>query len=181
MTDNRANAKTAGKRPAAMQNGEIVNAMIEGMAGGFAGRRRARECIPLDTTIVIHNGEEGSVSADFVHVKSRGIVQRAMALLEAWKFQPASIRGSRLPVDIIALRGDVDMLVQVISSKHPIPDAKTLLERYRQKINALRLMGTAARFRKILMAYSVPWGWKHYDVLPGGLMPAWDLHRLPTG
>lgn len=181
MTDRKANLTSAGKIPAATQNERIVNAMIEGIAGGLAGRSRARERIPPDTTIVIHDKEEGSVSADFVHVRTRSIVQRAMALLEAWKFQPASIRGSRLPVDIIALRGDVDMLVQVISSKHPIPDAKTLVEHYRKKINALRQMGTAARFRKILMAHSVPCGWKHYDVLPGGLMPAWDLHKLPTG
>ena len=115
-----------------------------------------------------------------MYVKTRGIVQRAMELLESWKYQPASIRGSKLPVDIVALRDDMDMLVQVISSKHPILDAKTLLRRYARKIHDLRQMGTAKRFRKILMAHSLPCGWKYYDVLPGGLIPAWDLHKLST-
>ncbi len=92
----------------------------------------------------------------------------------------ASIRGSKLPVDIIALHDDRDMLVQVVSSKHPIPDVSSLYQRFAQKIDALRLMGTAKRFRKILMAHSLPCGWRHYDVLPGGLIPAWDLHELST-
>jgi len=128
-------------------------------------------------TVIIHGNKKGGVSVKDMYQKTRGIVQRAMELLESWKFQPASIRGSTLPVDIVALRDDMDMLVQVISSKHPILDAKTLLRRYKKKIDALRLMGTASRFRKVLMAYSMPCGWKHYDVLPGGLMPAWDLHK----
>ena len=128
-------------------------------------------------TIIMHEKKKGKISVKDMYQKTRGIVQRAMELLESWKFQPASIRGSKLPVDIVALRDDMDMLVQVISSKHPILDAKTLLRRYKKKIDALRLMGTSSRFRKILMAHSLPCGWKHYDVLPGGLIPAWDLHK----
>jgi len=129
-------------------------------------------------TVIIHEKKNGRVSVKDMYQKTRGIVQRAMDLLESWKFQPASIRGSKLPVDIVALRDDMDMLVQVISSKHPILDAKTLFRRYKKKIDAIRLMGTASRVRKVLMAYSMPCGWKHYDVLPGGLIPAWDLHKV---
>ena len=131
-------------------------------------------------TIIIHEEKKRGISVQNMYVKTRGIVHRAMELLESWKFQPASIRGSKLPVDIIALRDAMDMLVQVISSKHPILDAKTLLRRYAGKIHDLRQMGTAKRFRKILMAHSLPCGWKYYDVLPGGLIPAWDLHKLST-
>jgi len=181
MTDRKANQKGSEKAPAIPGNVPIVNALIGGLAEGLSHRNRDHKPFPPETTIVIHEEKKGTVSADVVYVKTRGIVQRAMDLLEAWKFQPASIRGSRLPVDIIALRDDMDMLVQVISSKHPIPNAKTLVEKYRKKIDVLRLMGTSGRFRKILMAHSVSCGWKHYDVLPGGLVPAWDLHRLPTG
>jgi hypothetical protein len=130
-----------------------------------------------EATVIIHDKKRGGISVKDMYQKTRGIVQRAMELLESWKFQPASIRGSKLPVDIVALRDDMDMLVQVISSKHPILDAKTLFRRYKKKIDALRLMGTSSRFRKILMAHSLPCGWKHYDVLPGGLIPAWDLHK----
>lgn len=129
-------------------------------------------------TVIIQEKKKGGISVKDMYVKTRGIVHRAMDLLESWKYQPASIRGSKLPVDIVALRDDMDMLVQVVSSKHPITDAKTLFRRYAKKIDEFRLMGTAGRFRKILMAHSMPCGWKHYDVLPGGLIPAWDLHKL---
>lgn len=94
----------------------------------------------IQTTVVIHDKKKGGISMMNMYVKTRGIVQQAMDLLESWKYQPASICSSKLPVDIVALSDDMDMLVLVISSKHPIPDAK--------KINAIRLMGTAARFRK---------------------------------
>lgn len=144
-------------------------------------RKRSPAKVISETTVIIHE-EEGrdSVPALDIYLKNRGIVHRAMELLEAWKYLPARISSARIPVDIIALRDDMDMIVQVISSKHPIPDANTLVRNYAEKIDALRLMGAARRYRKILMAYSMPCGWRHYDVLPGGLIPAWDLHKLPA-
>ncbi len=135
-----------------------------------------------ETTVILHEPEGGdSVPALDIYLKNRGVVQRAMRLLEAWKYLPARIVSAKLPVDIVALHEDMDMLVQVISSKHPIADVKMLYLNYKQKIDALRRMGVARRYRKILMAYSMPCGWKHYDVLPGGLIPAWDLHKLSVG
>jgi hypothetical protein len=41
-------------------------------------------------------------------------------------------------------------------------------------------MGTSKQFRKVLLAYSASCGWKYYDVLPGGLIPAWDLPEPPA-
>jgi hypothetical protein len=113
-------------------------------------------------------------------MKNRGIVHRAMGLLHAWKYLPARIVSARLPVDIIALHQDTDILAQVISSKHPITDVNMLYRNYAKKIDDLRLMDRARRYRKIVMSWSMPSGWKHYDVLPGGLIPAWDLHKLPV-
>jgi hypothetical protein len=98
-----------------------------------------------------------------------------MELLHAWKFLPARISSSRVPVDIIAIRGDMALLAQVISSKKPIPDAKALVRDYAARIDALRQMGTSSQFRKIVMATSKLCGWKYYEVLPGGLIPAWSL------
>jgi len=134
-----------------------------------------------EPTVIIHEQEgRDSISPVDCYQKNRGIVHRAMELLKAWKYLPARIVSATLPVDIIALRDDMDMLVQVISSKHPILNVKTLYRNYAKKIDSVRLMGVARRYRLILMAYSMPCGWKHYDVLPGGLMPAWDLHNLPA-
>ena len=135
----------------------------------------------ISTDIIIHElNDDGSLTGVDEYLKNRGIVHRAMNLLEEWKFLPAWISCSKVPVDIIALRKDMALLIQVISSKKPVPDAKTLVRLYAKKIHALRKMGTTAQFRKMLMAYSKLCGWKYYEVLPGGLIPAWDLPDLPA-
>ncbi|WP_372962076.1 hypothetical protein [Methanoregula sp.] len=114
------------------------------------------------------------------YLRSAGIVHRALRLFEDWKYQPARIICSCIPVDIIAIRRDCVLLVQVISSRAPDLDAATLTRQYGSKIQNLRAMGTQAQFRKILLAYSRNSGWKYYDVLPGGLIPAWDLPEPPA-
>jgi hypothetical protein len=141
----------------------------------IAGKRK------ITTEIIVHelNGD-GTLPGFDDYLKNRGIVHRAMHLLEEWKFMPARISCSKVPVDIIALRKDMALLIQVISSKKPVPDAKTLVRLYAKKIHALRTMGTTAQFRKMLMAYSKLCGWKYYEVLPGGLIPAWDLPDVPA-
>ncbi len=138
--------------------------------------RTAPEMEAADAMVVLHElGDEGTPGDVDEYLRNRGVVHSAMRLLEEWKFMPARITSSKVPVDIIALRRDMALLIQVISSKKPIPDAKTLVRHYAKKIDALRRMGTTAQFRKVLMAYSKLCGWKYYDVLPGGLIPAWDL------
>ncbi len=131
---------------------------------------------PVAADIIIHETDnEGSLRQPRVSLKDRGIVHRAMQILREWKFIPARVLCAAVPVDIIAMRRDVSLLVQVISSKHPIPCAKRLVQLYRKKIQDLRILGTSAQYRKLIMAHSVPCGWKFYDVMPGGLIPAWDL------
>jgi hypothetical protein len=131
---------------------------------------------PVAADIILHETDsEGSLQKPGVWLKPRGIVHRAMQILREWNFVPARIICSPVPVDIVAMRQDMSLLVQVISSKQPIPCAKTLVRCYRKKIQYLRSLGTDSRFRKLLMAWSQPCGWKYYDVLPGGLKPAWDL------
>jgi hypothetical protein len=133
------------------------------------------------TTVIVHEPEGGdSISALGSYLKNRGIVHRAMELLEGWGYNPARIVSAKLPVDIVAIHKDTDILAQVISSRHPITDVSMLYRSYTKKIDDLRLMDIARRYRKIVMSWSMPLGWKHYDVLPGGLIPAWDLHKLPV-
>jgi hypothetical protein len=184
MVSRKGTGGEASARTGKEEDNSLARAARIALSGSGTGMIRKTAVIEMpapartQTTVIIHEKKKGGISVKDMYVKTRGIVQRAMDLLESWKYQPASIRASKLPVDIVALRDDMDMLVQVISSKHPIPDARTLIQRYAKKIDALRLMGTAKRFRKILMAHSLPCGWRHYDVLPGGLIPAWDLHKL---
>ena len=113
------------------------------------------------------------------YLRGTGVVYRAMQLLEGWKYMTARISSAKVPVDIIALRNDVVLLVQVISSRRPLPDAKTILQHYAEKIASLRSMGTAFQFRKMLLAYSRRCGWKYFEVLPSGLIPVWNIPAVP--
>jgi hypothetical protein len=143
--------------------------------------RAAGRTLPAgETTIIVH--EEGGDTAEAVsaYLRSSGIVHRAMRLFEEWHYLPARISSSRIPVDILAIRQDTALLVQVIRCRDPVMNAATLTEQYGKKIQDLRAMGTTRQFRKILLAYSGHGGWKYYNVLPGGLIPAWDLPEIPA-
>jgi hypothetical protein len=83
------------------------------------------------------------------YLRGSGVVYRAMHLLEEWKYMTARISSTKVPVDIIALRKDVVLLVQVISSRRPLPDAKTVLRHYAEKIGSLRSMGTAFQLLRV--------------------------------
>jgi hypothetical protein len=149
--------------------------------GWRTDRRKSPTEADTETAVIIHEqNRRGSISALDSYLKNRGIVHRAMELLEAWGYNPARIVSAKLPVDIVAIHKDTDILAQVISSRHPMTDVNMLYRTYAKKIDDLRLMDIARRYRKIVMSWSMPFGWKHYDVLPGGLIPAWDLHKLPV-
>ncbi|MEN6442441.1 MAG: hypothetical protein ABFC71_01640 [Methanoregula sp.] len=111
------------------------------------------------------------------YTRSNGCVYRAMRMLAEWNYLPARISASPIPVDIIALKKSEVLLVQVIFTRIPIPDAKTLLHHYAKKVASLRTMGTPAQFKKYIMVFSPRCGWKYYEVLPGGLIPAWNLAK----
>jgi hypothetical protein len=132
-----------------------------------------------ETPVIHEKGSGGRKGRTKEYLRGSGIVYRAMHLLEDWKYLTARISSAKIPVDIIALRKDVVLLVQVISSRKPLPDAKTMLRHYAEKIGNLRSMGTAMQFRKMLLAYSRSCGWKFFEVLPSGLIPAWNVPAVP--
>lgn len=128
------------------------------------------------TEVIIHEtGSRKAAQESRKYTRSSGIVYTAMGKLEDWNFNPSKIVSSSTPVDIIAFRREKTLLVQVIYSRGPVPDAKTLGRVYEKEVGDLRAMGTNLQFRKVVMVYSPQCGWKYYDVLPGGLIPAWNL------
>ena len=135
---------------------------------------------PSDSEAIVHEtGIEGRKERMEAYLRGSGVVYRAMHLLEEWKYMTARISSTKVPVDIIALRKDVVLLVQVFSSRRPLPDAKTVLRHYAEKVGSLRSMGTAVQFRKMLLAYSRRCGWKYFEVLPSRLIPVWNVPAVP--
>ncbi|MFA5416254.1 MAG: hypothetical protein WC295_12230 [Methanoregula sp.] len=126
---------------------------------------------PADTLAAPGAGSQSRIT----YYRGKGQVYEAMAILAEWHYQPARISNTAIPVDIIAFKKSRTVLAQVISSKKPMPDAATLTRYYPGRLDSIRRMGTSDQHRKIVMAYSLTCGWKYYDVLPGGLIPAWSL------
>jgi len=159
------------------------------IASGFVQSNRIMPCEPApvlsdtvagETTVIIHELEgDEKLHGVTAYLRSSGIVYRAMQVLQEWEYLPARISSSSVPVDIIALKKNHTLLIQVISSKKPVPDANTLSRLYGKKIQDLRMMGTTSQFKKLVMVYSQKSGWKYYEVLPGGLLPAWNLPEGP--
>ncbi len=141
----------------------------------------SRENTPVtEASIIVHEMDgDGVYSYREEYRRSTGIIFRAMRLLEEWKYLPAQISHSRIPVDIIALRHDLALLIQVIYARKPVSSARVLISHFAEKVENLRRMGTTRQFRKIIMVYSRLYGWKYYEVLPGGLIPAWALPAVP--
>lgn len=166
----------AGSEADAIASGEKIETDLMASGATYSIRSTPRAAHSRsatgEPTIIVY--EKGGDTTEIVnaYLRSSGIVHRAMRLFEEWEYQPARISSSRIPVDILALRKDTALLVQVIHSKASVLDAATLTELYGEKIRNLREMGTSRQFRKILLAWSSHHGWKYYDVLPGGLIPA---------
>ncbi len=183
-TGKSSNEIPAGSEADALSSGAKIETDI--MASGATSRirttpRATDQTLPAgEATIIIY--EEGGDTSEAVraYLRSSGIVHRAMRLFEDWQYQPARISSSKIPVDILAIRNDTVLLVQVISTRTRELNAAALTSQYGEKIQHLREMGTSRQFRKILLAYSTNGGWKYYDVLPGGLIPAWDLPKSPA-
>jgi hypothetical protein len=164
-------AKPGHMASGALYSNRIIPRTAEPATGGAAAG---------ETTFIVYQEGGDTSEAVSAYLRSSGIVYRAMRLFEDWQYQPARISSSRIPVDILAIGKETALLVQVIHSRAPVLDAATLTEQYGKKIQYLREMGTSRQFRKILLAYSASCGWKYYDVLPGGLIPAWDLPEAPA-
>ena len=184
-TGNSSNEIPAGSEADVLTSGAKIETDI--MASGATSRirttpRAADQTLPAgETTIIVYEDGGDTSEAVRAYLRSSGIVHRAMRLFEDWQYQPARISSSKIPVDILAIRKEETALfVQVIHYRGRVLDAAQLTRQYGEKIQHLREMGTSRQFRKILMAYSTNGGWKYYDVLPGGLIPAWDLPKIPA-
>ena len=88
-----------------------------------------------EPTIIIHeNGGDDTGQVISSYLRSSGIVHRAMRLFEEWNYHPARISSSKIPVDILAIRKDTVLLVQVISSRATVLDAASMTGQYGEKI-----------------------------------------------
>jgi hypothetical protein len=128
-------------------------------------------------TTVIPLIKEGSTltTGPLVYTRCNAIIFDAMRILGCFGYLPVLVRKSTIPLDIVGIRQDGALIIEVVRSRRPLPDAKTVCTFCRMEIDYLREMQPSSQFRKMIWVYSPQCRWRFYDVFPGGIWLAKDL------
>ncbi len=147
------------------------NRIIPRAAGPATGLAAAGE-----TTIIFH--ETGGNELAFgppEYTRCNAIICEATRILETWGYLAATIRKSRIPFDLIGMKTGDTLVIEVVRSRRPVPDAPTLCNAFQKEVSYLQSMKIPPHYRKMIWVYSPQCRWRFYDVFPGGVWLANDL------
>jgi hypothetical protein len=134
------------------------------------------EAVAGETTIIFHEKSGGELAfGPPEYTRSNAIICEASRILETWNYLPAQIRKSPIPIDLIGVGTMDSLVIEVIRSRKPVPDAPTLCDAFRKEVDHLRSLATSSQLRKMIWVYSPQCRWRFYDVFPGGVWLAKDL------
>ncbi|MFA6225084.1 MAG: hypothetical protein WC620_02630 [Methanoregula sp.] len=149
----------------------------------YSNRIIPRAAVPVtgpvaagETTIIFHEttGSEPAFGPP-EYIRSNTLICEAARMLVTWHYLPAQIRKSPIPIDLIGL-GRIDtLIIEIIRSRKPVPDAPVLCGAFRKEVDHLRSLETSSQLRKMIWVYSPQCRWRFYDVFPGGVWLAKDL------
>jgi hypothetical protein len=129
-----------------------------------------------ETTIIFHENEGGGlVFGPPEYTRCNAIICEAMRILESWNYLPVLVRKSPVPLDVIGVGTKDALVIEVVRSRKPVPDAPTLCEVFKKEVDHLRSLKASSQFRKMIWVYSPQCRWRFYDVFPGGVWLAKDL------
>ncbi|MFA4825762.1 MAG: hypothetical protein WC593_11490 [Methanoregula sp.] len=129
-----------------------------------------------ETTIIFHEAAGGEPAfGPPEYTRCNALIFEAARMLETWHYLPAQIRKSPIPIDLIGLGKTDTLIIEIIRSRKPVPDAPVLCESFRKEVDHLRSLETPSRHRKMIWVYSPQCRWRFYDVFPGGVWLAKDL------
>jgi len=129
-----------------------------------------------ETTVILRTCRGGELAVGpEIYTRCNAIIIDAMHIQECLGYLPILVRKSKIPLDLVGLRADGALIVEVVRSRKPLPDAPTVLDRCRTEIDCLRTMKSPSQCRKMLWVYSPQCRWRFYDVYPGGIWLAKDM------
>jgi hypothetical protein len=171
-----------------MQNSETTEQDViapGAMASGASYSNRINPCgtvAPIsspaagETTVIPRAGEGGELTVGpLVYTRCNAIILDAIRILECLGYLPVLVRKSTIPLDIVGIRADGALIIEVVRSRRPLPDAHTVSTFCRREIDYLREMKPSSQFRMMIWVYSPQCHWRFYDVYPGGIWLAKDL------
>jgi len=134
------------------------------------------EAVAGETTIILHENTGGELAfGPPEYTRSNAIICEATRILETWGYMAVTIRKSRIPFDLIGMKPDDTLVIEVVRSRRPVPDGPALCEIFLKEVDYLRSIKASSRFRKMIWVYSPQCRWRFYDVFPGGVWLAKDL------
>jgi len=147
------------------------NRIIPRAAGPAIGGAAAGE-----TTIIFHEKTGGDLAfGPSEYTRCNAIICEAMRILESWNYLPVLVRKSPVPIDLIGVGIKEALVIEVVRSRRPVPDAPTICVLFRKEVDHLRTLRASSQFRKMIWVYSPQCGWRFYDVFAGGVWLARDL------
>jgi hypothetical protein len=165
------------------ETGDVAEPGLIASGASYSNRIMPRETVPANAgaaagepTVTIRTGEGGDLKfGPQEYTRCNAIIFDAMRILECLDYLPVLVRKSKIPLDLIGIRADGAMLIEVVRSRKPLPDAHTVCTLCRKEIDYLRAMKPSSQFRKMIWVYSPQCRWRFYDVYPGGIWLAKDL------
>jgi hypothetical protein len=163
--------------------GDVAEPGLIASGASYSNRIMPREGAPAhagvvagEPTIILRTSVGGELTfGPEVYTRCNAIIFDAMHILECLNYLPVLVRKSAIPLDLIGIGANGALVIEVVRSRRPLPDAPTVVARCRKEIDYLREMKPSSQFRKMLWVYSPQCRWRFYDVFPGGIWLAKDL------
>jgi hypothetical protein len=147
------------------------NRIIPRVTGPASGAVAAGE-----TTIIFHDDKGGCIAfGPPAYSRSSAIICEASRIMEYRGYVPVTVRKSPVPLDLIGFGAKETLVIAVVRSRKPVPNAPVLCKAFRKEIDPLRSLNTSSPFRKMILVFSPQCGWRFYDVFPGGVWLARDF------
>ncbi len=126
--------------------------------------------------IIIGTGAGGElVNGPEHYIRCNAVIIDAMRILECFGYLTIMVRKSKIPLDLVGLRPDGAVAIEVVRSRLPLPDAKVVYRECKKEVDYLRKMKSPSQCRKMLWVWSPQCRWRFYDVFPGGIWLAKDM------
>jgi len=141
---------------------------VTGIDGNVAG----------EPTVIVHEPVEVRTPHQRkVRTRCNPLVYEAMALLRDYDFLPVRLSEPAIPVNLIGIHKSSSLLIHVVRSRKPVPDAATLRRLYPENVEYLCGLADKVQYRIMIWVYSPQCGWRYYLVYPGGLRKDLDFPK----
>jgi len=157
------------------------------IVSGALYSNRIMPCEPAPDTSDMVAGEPTVIVNEPVEVRTphqpkrctrcNPLVYEAMVLLRDYDFLPVRLSEPTIPVNLIGIHKSSSLLILVVRSRKPVPDAATLRRLYPENVGYLCGLADKVQYRIMIWVYSPQCGWRYYLVYPGGLRKDLDFPK----